>query len=155
MRAAHMAEEQICEPCSKLDLSVHPHTDKQAEWWSKRAVILLHGCVDALVPPLLLLPPFGWCLLLHLDEHVGYRVSHPSNARLQNTPSTCSLCTMSCLDWPLPITRHLCGNTVCGLVLMHNLWFVFMPQTTLCCTPGHMFMLLREDCKRTCGNMLQ
>lgn len=44
-----MAEEQICARCSKVDLSVHRHTDKQTEWWSKRTVILLHGCVDALV----------------------------------------------------------------------------------------------------------
>lgn len=47
-------------------------------------------------PPL---PLFRWCLLLHSDAHVGYRVSHLSNAWLQNTASTLSLSNYHELLW--------------------------------------------------------
>lgn len=47
-------------------------------------------------PPL---PLFRWCLLLHSDAHVGYRVSHLSNAWLENTASTLSLSNYHELLW--------------------------------------------------------
>lgn len=149
-----MAEEQICEPCSMLDLSVHPNTDKQSEWWSKRAVILLHGCVDALVPPSS--PSFADACC-YTYAHVGYRISHLSNAWLQNMPSTISFSNYYELLWS--------ASTFFQTVMReHSLWACadaqfmvcfYAVHTTLCDIQCHMFMLLRRDCKRTCGNMLQ
>lgn len=46
-------------------------------------------------------------------------------------------------------------DIVCELVLMHNLWLVFMLTPPYVVIPCHMFMLLRKDCKRTCGNKFQ
>lgn len=126
-----MAEEQICEPCRKLDLSVHPHTDNQTEWWSKRAVILLHGCVDALVPPSS--PSFADACC-YTQTHMWaaeYLICqmHDCRTHHQLVPF---LATMSCFDRPLSFTRQSLGNIVCELVLMHNSRLFFLVKTTPC-----------------------
>lgn len=49
-----MAGEQICEPCSTPDLSVHPHTDKQTRMVIKEGsdpLARLRGCTRATLPP--------------------------------------------------------------------------------------------------------
>lgn len=151
MRAAHMAREQIIEPYSKLDLSVHHHTDKQTEWWSKRAVILLHGSVDAHLP--LSSPLFCWCLLLlHCDAHVGCRITHSSQTWLHNT--TRSLLNYYVLPWFafsfLPDIHE--GTESVSLMLILRLFFsavVYPPSFMIC------HNILRRDYKIPCGSMLQ
>lgn len=103
MRAAHMAEKQICEPCSKLDLSVHPRTDKQTEWWSKRAVILLHGYVDALVlPSSSPLPPLSLMPAATLRRTCRLQKSSPVECTAaERTVKSFSLC----FDRPLPLCQ--------------------------------------------------
>lgn len=122
MRAAHMAEGQICELSSRPDLSVHPHTDKHTERWSKRAVIsLTHLCAAR--------PSFPSSPDARCHRHTW--ISRPSHALLQNTPSTFA-----------PLLFDLSLDSQQGIQLLVFV-FVLLLQTPLYIfvyvwVPGHM-----------------
>lgn len=99
----------------------------QTEWWSKRAVIFSHGCMDALLPP----SSFYWCPLLYW-LCIGCRIFHSSKAWLHNTVWLFWLlwaALMSQYLFTRQSQRSLCRCTT---------------DSTICVIPGHALCLCYE-----------